>query len=73
MPSLPPSRSARRLVAVALIAALLVNYPVLALVEELAAWSGLPLVPVWLVLVWAGLIVAVRALVRYPSEPAPTR
>jgi hypothetical protein len=68
-----PSRSARRLVAVALIAVLLVNYPVLALVEWLAAESRLPLVPLWLLLVWAGLIVAVRALVRHGPEPAPAR
>lgn len=57
----------------ALGAALLVNYPVLALVEWLAAVTRVPLVPLWLLLVWAGLIVAVRAHVRHGPEFAPGR
>lgn len=73
MSPLASSRSARRLVAVALLAALMVNYPILALVEWLAAATRLPLVPLWLLVVWAALILAVRALVRHGPEPAPGR
>jgi cation:H+ antiporter len=47
------------------------NLAFLAVVEALDHDAPFPLVPVWLALVWAGLIIATRQLVSTPRGAAP--
>lgn len=57
-----------QLVALCLVAAVLLNFPVLALVERLALRSGLPLIPVYLFLVWAAVIGVAAWLIERRGE-----
>lgn len=55
-------RQRSRQLAVFLVGALLVNFPVLALVDAIGLPSGVPLTPLYLFLAWLGLILATALL-----------
>lgn len=55
-----PERRLGQLLGLMIIAAVLFNFPVLALIERWAQRLGVPLVPIYLFLVW-GAVIAVAA------------
>ncbi len=63
-----PERRFAQLLALMIVAAVLLNFPVLALVERWAQRQGLPLVPIYLFAVWAAVIGVAAWLVERRGE-----
>ena len=64
------TRRRNRQLAVFLLGLLLVNFPLLALVDALRLPGDVPLTPVYLFVVWLGLILATAMLARRPPGGA---
>ena len=62
-----PRRRNRQL-AVALVALLLVNFPVLAVVDQLRLANGVPATPLYLFFVWLAIILAMALLSARGSD-----
>jgi hypothetical protein len=63
----PPQRTAR-LVALAILGALLFNYPILALFNRPGTIAGIPLLYAWIFGAWAVLIALMASAVEGPDE-----
>lgn len=63
-------KSRERLVAVFVIGALLVNYPLLYLVADGVTWFGIPVLYVYLFGIWALLILMVGLVIERPGPAA---
>lgn len=63
-----PERRLGQLIGLMMIAAALLNFPVLALIERWAQRQGLPLVPIYLFLVWAAVIGVAAWLIERRGE-----
>lgn len=60
---------AQRLLALFVLGWLVFNFPLLGLWDQDQVWFGLPLLPVALLALWLGLIVATAWLMRHPGPP----
>ena len=64
------TRRRNRQLAVFVLGLLLVNFPLLGLVDALRLPGDVPLTPVYLFVVWVGLIVVTAVLARRPRDGA---
>ena len=64
------TRRRNRQLAVFVLGLLLVNFPLLGLVDALSLPGDVPLTPAYLFVVWVGLIVVTAVLARRPRDGA---
>jgi hypothetical protein len=62
-------RRRNRQLAVFLAGLLLLNFPVLGLVDAIRLPGGVPLTPLYLFLAWLGLILLTAAIAAWPENP----
>ncbi len=63
-----PDRTKAHLIVLALLGALLLGFPALAVIDRLAVRYGPPLLPLYLFVVWGMIIVAAAAIVARLSR-----